>query len=142
MGASRIASLVAVGMWSLLLVSAAAWAQVADTASIAGVVRDASGAVLPGVTVEATSPALIEKTRSTVTDSSGQYRITELPPGDYETVSGLVMARLGRVPSPGDTLDLDGLRVRVERMDGGRRTPPQVEVEDLDIPAFLRRQAN
>jgi CBS domain containing-hemolysin-like protein len=42
----------------------------------------------------------------------------ELPPGDYETVSGLVMARLGRVPTPGDTLDLDGVRVRVERMDG------------------------
>ena len=52
-------------------------------ATVAGVVRDASGAVLPGVTVEATSSALIEKSRSTVSDGSGQYRITELPPGSY-----------------------------------------------------------
>ena len=45
--------------------------------------RDASGAVLPGVTVEASSPALIEKVRSVVTDGTGQYRIELLPPGDY-----------------------------------------------------------
>src|SRR4051812_48023727 len=53
-------------------------------ASIAGVVKDASGAVLPGVTVEAASPALIEKTRSVVTDSSGLYRVIDLRPGAYE----------------------------------------------------------
>src|SRR5262245_2780929 len=52
-------------------------------ASIAGVVKDASGAVLPGVTVEATSPVLIEKTRSTVTDQAGQYRIVDLRAGTY-----------------------------------------------------------
>ncbi len=52
-------------------------------ASIAGVVRDASGGVLPGVTVEATSPALIEKVRSVVTDGTGQYRIIDLRPGTY-----------------------------------------------------------
>jgi hypothetical protein len=52
-------------------------------ASIAGVVKDASGAVLPGVTVEASSPALIEKVRSVVTDGSGQYRIVDLRPGAY-----------------------------------------------------------
>jgi hypothetical protein len=51
--------------------------------SITGVVRDTSGAVLPGVTVEATSPALIEKARSAVTDSAGQYRIEDLRPGSY-----------------------------------------------------------
>jgi hypothetical protein len=50
---------------------------------IAGAVRDASGAVLPGVTVEASSPALIEKVRSVVTDREGQYRIVGLPPGVY-----------------------------------------------------------
>src|ERR1700680_4865474 len=53
-------------------------------ASITGVVRDASGAVLPGVTVEASSPALIEKVRAAVTDGSGQYRIENLRPGTYE----------------------------------------------------------
>src|SRR5262245_15071835 len=52
-------------------------------ATIAGVVRDASGSVLPGVTVEAASPALIEKVRTVTTDGTGQYRITDLPPGSY-----------------------------------------------------------
>src|SRR5688572_2572246 len=52
-------------------------------ATLAGTVRDASGAVLPGVTVEASSPALIEKVRTTTTDDSGQYRIEALPPGTY-----------------------------------------------------------
>ena len=53
------------------------------TASIAGTVVDASGAVLPGVTVEAASPALIEKARSVVTDGTGQYRIEQLRGGIY-----------------------------------------------------------
>jgi hypothetical protein len=55
----------------------------AAQASLAGTVRDASGGVLPGVTVEASSPALIERTRTAVTDGTGQYRITELRPGSY-----------------------------------------------------------
>ena len=58
----------------------------AQTSAISGVVKDTSGAVLPGVTVEAASPALIEKVRSAVTDGSGQYKITTLRPGIY-TVS-------------------------------------------------------
>ncbi len=52
--------------------------------AISGVVKDSSGAVLPGVNVEASSPALIEKTRSVVSDGSGQYRIVDLRPGIYE----------------------------------------------------------
>ena len=55
----------------------------AQTSSIAGVVKDASGAVLPGVTVETASPALIEKTRSAVTGGGGQYKIIELRPGTF-----------------------------------------------------------
>ena len=51
--------------------------------TVAGTVKDASGAVLPGVTVEASSPALIEKVRTVVTDGTGQYRIVNLPPGTY-----------------------------------------------------------
>src|SRR5688500_9852700 len=62
-----------------LLLPSAAMAQ----ATIAGVVRDSSGGVLPGVTVEASSPALTEKVRTVITDSSGQYRIVTLPPGRY-----------------------------------------------------------
>ncbi|MES1255746.1 MAG: carboxypeptidase regulatory-like domain-containing protein, partial [Acidobacteriota bacterium] len=52
-------------------------------AVLTGVIKDVSGAVLPGVTVEAGSPALIEKVRTAVSDGSGQYRIVDLRPGDY-----------------------------------------------------------
>src|SRR5262245_55347960 len=62
-----------------LLAPAGAHAQ----SSITGTVRDASGGVLPGVTVEAASPVLIEKVRSSITDSTGQYRIVDLRPGTY-----------------------------------------------------------
>lgn len=73
------ACLLVLACW--MLVPAAASAQ--TTSAIAGVVKDTSGAVLPGVTVEASSPALIERTRSAVTDGQGQYKITELRPGTY-----------------------------------------------------------
>jgi hypothetical protein len=63
----------------LLFAPAVALAQ----SAIAGVVRDTSGAVLPGVTVEASSPALIEKVRSTTSDQNGQYRVIDLRPGTY-----------------------------------------------------------
>ena len=58
-------------------------------ASIAGSVRDTSGAVLPGVTVEASSPELIEKVRSAITDATGQYRIENLRPGTYAVTFAL-----------------------------------------------------
>src|SRR5687767_9582272 len=80
----RVATFVAV-LWCLLLAPATVLAQ----GSITGVVRDASGAILPGVTVEATSPALIEKARSVVTDGSGQYRIVDLRPGVYAVTFSL-----------------------------------------------------
>jgi hypothetical protein len=59
----------------------AAWAQ--QSSGIAGIVRDTSGAVLPGVTVEAASPALIEKVRVGLTDEQGRYNIVDLVPGTY-----------------------------------------------------------
>jgi hypothetical protein len=52
-------------------------------ASITGVVKDTSGAVLPGVTVEASSAVLIERTRSAISDGTGQFRIVDLRPGTY-----------------------------------------------------------
>src|SRR6185295_3092789 len=68
-------------LWAaVLLLPRTSHAQVA----IAGVVKDTTGAVMPGVTVEASSPALIEKTRSVVTDSAGQYKIVDLSPGTYD----------------------------------------------------------
>ncbi|HZL92719.1 MAG TPA: carboxypeptidase regulatory-like domain-containing protein, partial [Vicinamibacterales bacterium] len=77
-----IAALLALA--AVLLVPHSAFAQA--TASIAGTVVDASGAVLPGVTVEASSAALIEKTRSVVTDGTGQFRIEQLRGGTYTVV--------------------------------------------------------
>ncbi len=80
--------LVLLGLVCSFMVPALARAQ---NASIAGVVKDASGAVLPGVTVEVASPALIEKTRTAVTDGAGQYKIVSLLPGIYAvtfTLSG------------------------------------------------------
>ena len=70
----------------LLLVIAIVGAgpSVATAQSLAGTVRDTSGAVLPGVTIEASSPALITKVRTGVTDDTGQYRIPDLPPGTYK----------------------------------------------------------
>lgn len=76
----------------LLLIPGIAHAQ----ATLAGVVRDNTGAVLPGVTVEATSPVLIERARAAVTDGTGQYRITELAPGTYSltfTLAGFSVVR-------------------------------------------------
>ena len=85
------------GTWRfrlILLASIAALPSLAHAqASITGTVRDASGAVLPGVTVEAASPALIEKVRTVVSDGTGQYRIENLRPGTYAvtfTLAGFV----------------------------------------------------
>src|SRR3990170_2013490 len=71
----------------IVAIPSTAWAQ----SAFSGTVRDSSGAVMPGVTVEASSPALIEKVRSAVTDENGVYRIIDLRPGTYTltyTLSG------------------------------------------------------
>src|SRR5688572_14662476 len=75
----RFVSRATTALFVLLLLPAGAYAQ----AAITGVARDASGGVLPGVTVEAASPVLIEKVRSVVTDGTGQYRIVNLLAGTY-----------------------------------------------------------
>src|SRR5262245_23567260 len=85
------AALIVFGFCAFLPVTASA-----QQASITGVVRDASGAVLPGVTVEATSPALIEGVRSAVSDGSGRFLIEQLRPGDYVitfTLTGFASVR-------------------------------------------------
>ncbi len=84
---NRIAAAALFALTALVGLPGVAHAQ----SAIAGVVKDSSGAVLPGVTVEAASPALIEKTRSVVSDSQGQYKIVDLRPGTYTvtfTLSG------------------------------------------------------
>ena len=99
MGVQRIARVVLSSL--LVLVPAAAWAQ----SSITGLVRDTSGGVLPGVTVEAGSPAVIEGSRSAVTDAQGLYRIVDLRPGPYTvtfTLSGF------------NTLRRDGIELQAQ----------------------------
>src|SRR5438876_9346454 len=87
MEAERLAWIFALS--GFLLVPGDVWAQSATTAGIAGVVRDATGAVLPGVTVEAASAALIEKVRTVATDGDGQYKIVDLRPGTYSVTFAL-----------------------------------------------------
>src|ERR671919_2207002 len=98
MGFQRIARFVVV---CVFLLPAAAWAQ----SSITGVVRDTSGGVLPGVTVEASSPALIAGSSTTVTDDQGLYRIVDLRPGPYTVTFTL----------PGfSTVRREGIELRAE----------------------------
>ena len=81
MGSIRFAPALVLVAGLLYPVSAAA--QAVGTATISGTVKDASGSVLRGVTVEATSSALIEGTRSVTTNEAGRYSIVNLRPGTY-----------------------------------------------------------
>ena len=76
---SSLRQIVFVLSWLLILPASVN----AQQSTLSGVVKDSSSAVLPGVTIEASSPVLIEKTRTAVTDGTGQYRLPELPPGTY-----------------------------------------------------------
>jgi hypothetical protein len=80
---------VALGICATVNTTAASAQATTGSSGIAGVVKDPSGAVLPGVTVEAASPALIEKVRTVVTDEQGQYKIIDLRPGTYTVTYGL-----------------------------------------------------
>ncbi len=99
----------------LVLLPASAWAQ-GETGTIAGVVKDTTGAVMPGVTVEASSPALIEKVRVVTTDAQGQYKVIDLRTGTYTvtfTLTGFnTLRREGIELSAGFTATVNGdLRV-------------------------------
>ena len=105
-------SVVLLALIALAIFPAAASAQ---NAEIAGVVRDSSGAVLPGVTIEASSPALIERTRVVYTDSQGQYRVIALNPGAYKvtfTLPGFgTVSREGVVLTAAFTATVDAAMV-------------------------------
>ena len=87
----RAASVVLFASACLLINPHAALAQ----SAIAGAVKDATGAVLPGVTVEASSPALIERVRTVTTDAAGLYRIIDLRPGIYTVTFTLPGPKFG-----------------------------------------------
>src|ERR1041385_545781 len=100
-----IRRVILVTVFFALSVPALVRAQDASSGTIAGVVKDEGGAVLPGVTVEAASPALIERTRTVVTDGEGRYRIVDLRAGTYTvtfTLAGFkTVRREGIDISPG-----------------------------------------
>ena len=75
----RVMRRVVIALVSLVILPATVFAQ----ATLSGFVKDTSGGVLPGVSVEASSPVLIEKVRTGISDSTGLYRIPDLPPGIY-----------------------------------------------------------
>src|ERR1044071_3920269 len=86
-------------IFSVLILALVLPAAVYAQGTIAGVVKDTSGAVLPGVTVEASSPVLIEKVRTAVTDGNGRFQIVDLRPGTY-TVT-FTLAGFGTVKQDG-----------------------------------------
>ncbi|MBI4885604.1 MAG: TonB-dependent receptor [Acidobacteria bacterium] len=147
MGTSRTASCVFVAfVVCFLFAPAAARAQVADSASIAGVVRDASGGVLPGVTVEAASPALIDKVRTAVSDGQGLFRIVDLRPGVYSvtfTLPGFsTLKRDGLELTTGFTANINAeLRVgTVEETVTVTGESPVVDISNVRQQTTLERQ--
>ena len=120
----------------LMASHSAAFAQ----AALSGVVKDTSGAVLPGVTVEAASPALIEKVRTAVTDSTGRYRIENLQPGAYSVTFTLA----GFVTVKREGVNVSGTGVVNADTRRGARLPhagPLPEGEGALNPAGRRRWA-
>ena len=127
-----------------MLVVHAAYAQ----SMITGTVRDVSGAAMPGVTVEAASPVLIEKVRSVVTDGNGSYRITDLRPGVYSvtfTLPGFSTYRRDGLELPTDftatiNAELQGRRARGDHH-GHRRVAGRRRVEHLARAGAVARRA-
>src|SRR5258708_7559443 len=88
-GESPMRQLVTGGLVVLIFLAATTPGRAQGLGTVAGAVKDTSGAVLPGVTVAVASPALIEKTRTAVTDGAGQYTVVSLPVGTYTVTFSL-----------------------------------------------------
>ncbi|HEY7169616.1 MAG TPA: TonB-dependent receptor [Vicinamibacterales bacterium] len=137
----RLAETILIGAVLTLVTAAAAHAQ-----SIAGTVRDATGSVLPGVTVEASSPALIEKTRSVVSDGAGQYRIVSLRPGVYTvtfTLPGFATIRRDGIELQGDFTATVSAELRVGAVEETitvSGVTPLVDVQSLTKQTVLTRE--
>src|SRR5687768_4488119 len=110
-------------------------------ATLAGVVTDPSGAVLPGVTVEASSPALIEKARSAVTNGSGQYQIADLRPGEYSmsfTLPGFATVQRQRVEVTGGGVITISVELKVSTQSETVTVTGETPV--VDVQTSTRRQ--
>ena len=128
----------------VLLVAANASAQ--STGNITGLVSDETGAVLPGVTVEVTSPALIEGVRTAPTDTSGRYRIEALQPGTYTVTFRLegfkTFVREGIVLTTGFTATVNaqlGVGALEERLTVSGESP-LVDVQNVNTQQTLSRE--
>ena len=113
----------------------------AQQASITGVVRDASGALLPGVTVEATSPALIEGVRSAVTDGTGRFRIEALRPGDYVitfTLAGFASVRRDGIQLTGTSVTTVNADMRVGALE--ETITVSGEAPTVDVQSTVRER--
>ena len=123
--------------WLVILPVSAAYAQ----GSVAGTAKDTSGAVLPGVTVEVSSPVLIEKTRSAVTDGTGQYRILDLLPGSYSvtfTLSGFAVVKRDNVELAGTGVTTINADMRVGQISETVTVTGETPV--VDVQTSTRRQ--
>jgi hypothetical protein len=130
---------VRLGCLVLLFLTAATTAHA--QAMLAGVVRDASGGVVPGVTVEASSPSLIEKVRTTVTDGSGQFRIIDLRGGLYTvtfTLTGFSTVRRENVQLTGEATVSVNAEMRVGELT--ETITVSGEAPTVDIQTTTRQQ--
>ncbi len=127
----------------LLAAPAVSWAQ----SGITGTVRDTSGAVLPGVTVEAASDALIERTRTVVTDGDGVYRFVDLRPGRYNVVfslTGFTTVRREGIELPSEFVATINTELRVGALEESITVTgdaPVVDVTTAVHTSVLNREA-
>ena len=130
-----------VGRFLVLLVCLLSPALAFAQAELTGAVRDASGAVLPGVTVEAASPALIEKVRAVVTDGNGVYRIVDLRPGPYTmtfTLPGFSTSRREGLELSGSATYVVNAEMRVGALEETITVTGEAPV--VDVQTVTRQQ--
>ena len=133
----RSSRLVSILFACFTILPAAVYAQ----ASITGIVRDTSGGALPGVTVEAASPVLIEKVRSVVTDGSGQYRIEDLRPGAYTvtyTLAGFATLKREGIQLTGSFTASVNVEMRVGALE--ETITVTGETPTVDVQSTLRQR--
>src|SRR5262245_46193710 len=132
------------GLAVLVLVVSPAIAQAQS--AISGLVRDATGAVLPGVTVEAASPVLIEKARSAVTDDQGRYTIVDLRPGTYTltfTLTGFSTFKREQLELPGNFTMTVNVEMRVGSLEESvtvTGASPLVDVQNTQRTHVINRE--
>ncbi len=126
----------------LFLLPTAAFAQ----SGIAGVVKDATGGALPGVTIEATSDVLIERTRSVVSDGEGQYRLVDLRPGAYDltfSLEGFATIKREGIQLPADFVAAVNIDMRVGSLEETLTVTgdaPLVDVQSTGRSQVLTRE--